>query len=290
TSHAYFEVDAAKLMSARQWITLRPHTRFAAFPMHTHNYVEIMYMLTGQTTHAMGDGEHLVLRAGELLLFNQHASHAVERADWDDLAVNLIVLPPFFDVALEMIGTDNPIGRFLLDALRNGRQSMPYLHFCVADIAPIQCVLESMVYCLLEPALATRRINQTAMGLLFLHLLNHTEALGSGARGREPHILVMEALREVQDRYAQADFTALAARCGVSLAYLSRLVRRETGSTCTALLQQRRMQRARQLLKTTDLTVAEIGEAVGYRNISYFHRLCKRLMGVSPAQLRAQVK
>ena len=39
-----------------QMITIRPHTRFVAFPRHSHNYVEIMYVCTGQITHIIGGG------------------------------------------------------------------------------------------------------------------------------------------------------------------------------------------------------------------------------------------
>ena len=37
-------IDAALLLEHGKLITLRPHTRFAHFPKHTHNYVEMIYM------------------------------------------------------------------------------------------------------------------------------------------------------------------------------------------------------------------------------------------------------
>ena len=46
-----FVVNSDKLLSARQLIAVRPHTRFTPFPMHSHDYVEILYMLTGETIH-----------------------------------------------------------------------------------------------------------------------------------------------------------------------------------------------------------------------------------------------
>ena len=51
TGHG-FAIEAAKLLRQGQLITIRPHTRFVAFPRHSHDYVEIMYMCTGQTTAA----------------------------------------------------------------------------------------------------------------------------------------------------------------------------------------------------------------------------------------------
>ena len=43
---------------------------------------------------------------------NQRASHAIQRAEVGDVAVNFIVLPQFFDFAFQIVGTSNLLGRF----------------------------------------------------------------------------------------------------------------------------------------------------------------------------------
>ncbi len=281
-----FMADSRKLLKDETLITIRQHTRFTDFPMHTHNYVEIMYMLQGSTRHTMGGGEVINLQTGELLLFNRHASHRIDRAEQNDIGVNFIVQPQFFDVALDMIQSDNLIVQFLVDGLRYGDYNVAYLHFCVSEIPPIQSILESMVYSLLAPQMTTQRINQTTMGLLFMYLLRHINLVADSGKQKKPHILVVDALAEIENNYQQADFSALAKRRGVSLAYLSRLVRETTGESCTDLLQKKRICKAEQLLKTTDLSVREISEAVGYSNSSYFYRLFKRVSGSSPREVR----
>ncbi|MDD3335881.1 MAG: AraC family transcriptional regulator [Eubacteriales bacterium] len=282
-----FEVDSRKLLPVDCAITLRKHTRFVAFPMHTHNYVEMMYMLSGQTVHRMPSGEEVVLRAGELLLFGRHAMHAIERAQAEDIAVNFIVPPAFFEVAIEMIGSDSAIGLFLIGALRSSDQEISFLHFKVSNVPPVQSILESMVVSLLEPRYATARINQTAMGLLFMHLSRYPDRLRQPSLPNRPHALVINVLSEIQDHYQEADFSALAKRRHVSLAYVSRLVRQATGKTATALLQERRLEKARELLHTTTLTIAEVGEAVGYSNTAYFTRLFKSRVGLNPSADRS---
>ena len=92
-------VNSRKLLSAGKLITVRPHTRFIPFPEHTHDYVEVVYMCEGSTTHTV-NGTPIDLRQGELLFLNQSALHQVSRAEETDVAVNLIVLPSFFDTAL----------------------------------------------------------------------------------------------------------------------------------------------------------------------------------------------
>lgn len=284
TSGGGFLIDSDKLLAKGKLITVRPHTRFAAFPMHTHNYVEIMYMCSGQTIHQIEGRPPLTLRTGELLFLNQHASHAVERAGEEDVGVNFIVLPQFFDVALNLIGTDNVLGKFLLSGLRQSGGEMSCLHFRVAEAPTVQNLVENLVWSLVHPQPNARRINQATMGLLLLQLLNYTEDLeeasGNGA--------VLAALREIEENYRTADLTRLAAELHVSLPYLSAAVHRATGRTFKELLLEKRLSKAAQLLRETRLTTQDIILAVGYENTSYFYRAFRARFGVTPKDYRKE--
>lgn len=63
-------INAKKLLDSGKLITIRPHTRFIHFPPHTHDYVELVYMCQGSTTH-IANGTRIELRQGELLFFGQ---------------------------------------------------------------------------------------------------------------------------------------------------------------------------------------------------------------------------
>ena len=41
-------INSRKLLSLGKLITLRPHTRFIHFPEHSHDYVEVVYLLMGR--------------------------------------------------------------------------------------------------------------------------------------------------------------------------------------------------------------------------------------------------
>ena len=47
TSRADFVVDSGKMLEKGKLIDIRLHTRFIHFPVHRHNYVEIIYMCSG---------------------------------------------------------------------------------------------------------------------------------------------------------------------------------------------------------------------------------------------------
>ena len=284
SSGAGFLIDSEKLLAKCKLITVRPHTRFASFPMHRHNYVEIMYMCSGKTVHRMEGRPPLTLQAGELLFLNQNAAHGVDRAGEEDVGVNFIVLPQFFDYALALIGMDNVLGKFLLSGLRQSGGELSCLHFRVSHVPTVQNLVENLVWSLVHPQPNARRINQATMGVLLLQLLNYTEDLeeasGNGA--------VLSALREIEENYRTADLTRLAGELHVSLPYLSAAVHRATGRTFKELLLEKRLSKAAQLLRETRLTTQDIILAVGYENTSYFYRVFRARFGVTPKEYRRQ--
>ncbi|MFF1877154.1 AraC family transcriptional regulator [Leifsonia sp. NPDC058230] len=78
----------------------------------------------------------------------------------------------------------------------------------------------------------------------------------------------------------------LARLVGVSSSHLTALFRRATGGGVLAHHTALRMARARQLLDTTDATIAEIGREVGYDDAFYFSRHFRRHHGMSPSSFR----
>ena len=63
-------ISGEKLLEKGKLIAIRPHTRFIAFPEHTHDYVEMVYMCTGETRHIINDNP-VSLRQGELLMLGR---------------------------------------------------------------------------------------------------------------------------------------------------------------------------------------------------------------------------
>jgi len=276
-------VNAEKLLEAGKLITLRPHTRFVDFPPHSHDYVEVVYMCQGTTSHTV-NGQRLTLHAGELLFLSQHAVQEIAAAGADDVAVNLIILPPFFDRCLEMIGEEEtPLRRFVLDALSGKEDGVGFLHFRAADILPVQNLMENLLWTLIENIPNKRRINQTTMGLLFMHLLNNVDQL---AWGSEAQPLMLRVMQYVEEHYQDGTLGEAAALLGQETYTLSREIKRKTGRTFTALLQEKRLSQAAFLLAHTTLKVEEIANAVGYYNLTFFHRLFAERYGQSPKKYR----
>ena len=62
-----FVIDSRLLLEKGRLIEIRPHTRFVYFPSHRHNYVELVYMVSGSMTHIIGGKTRITLQEGDLL-------------------------------------------------------------------------------------------------------------------------------------------------------------------------------------------------------------------------------
>jgi len=79
---------------------------------------------------------------------------------------------------------------------------------------------------------------------------------------------------------------SLAKDIGLSDRQLRRRFRHVYGKTPRRYLVEARLQRAEELLRTTDLGIEQIAQAVGYQNVAAFDRIFKRAFGVTPSELR----
>lgn len=290
TNEKDFVVDSKKMLERSKLIDIRTHTRFVHFPRHKHNYIEIIYMVSGATTHIINDNRQVVLSQGDLLFLNQNAYQEILPAGMEDIAINFIVLPEFFDVAFQMLDGDNLLKNFLVDSLRQDNRTAGYLHFKVADILPVQNLIENMIWSILNKQPNKHRINQTTMGLLFLQLINYTDKIEQNENDPYDNHLTLSVLRHIEENYRDSNLTALARELNQPVYLLSRLIKRNTGCNYKELLQRKRFQKAVELLGSTALSVNDIIAAVGYDNTSYFHKVFREKYDMSPRQYRMSKK
>ena len=72
----------------------------------------------------------------------------------------------------------------------------------------------------------------------------------------------------------------------MSIYAVSRLFKEGTGSGFKEYVINKRLERAMELLTTTDTPVGEIARSVGFENSTYFSTAFKKHYGISPTQLR----
>ena len=285
TSGKDFTVDSAKMLEEGKLIAVRTHTRFVHFPSHRHNFIEVLYVCEGSLINIIG-GKQVVIEAGELLFLNQFTRHEILPAGKNDIAINFMILPEFFDVAYTMAGSNNVLADFLVNVLRQNEEKGEYLHFRVAEVLQIQNLLENMIYSLVTGRGDQNRINQTTMGLIFLYLLDSVQYAEMRVPNQYENMISMTTLDYIEQNYKTATLTELCVRLHLPMHVLSKMIKKNTGFNFKELLQRKRMNKAIELMCETELPISDIIAAVGYENGSYFHRVFREKYHVTPRAFR----
>lgn len=91
----------------------------------------------------------------------------------------------------------------------------------------------------------------------------------------------------IKDNLSQPlKLTDAASHLHISGRHLSRIFVSESGVSYSEFVQNERIQRAATLLKTTDLSIKDIAEETGFKNVHYFTRVFTSAMGSSPGRFR----
>jgi len=107
-----------------------------------------------------------------------------------------------------------------------------------------------------------------------------------------PKSPVQRVVEYVDQHYGQPlSLKTLSHRFNLSAAYLGRLFRQETGKNFPRYLNEVRIQKAKDLLRTSSLRANQIAREVGYTDPDYFYDIFKRYTGLSPTEfLQAEVE
>lgn len=103
--------------------------------------------------------------------------------------------------------------------------------------------------------------------------------------------LLKEAVSYIEHHYEEEDISLnqVAASVNISPSHFSTIFSKEMGETFIEYLTNVRMERAKQLLRSSTMKTAEIAYAVGYKDAHYFSYLFKKVQKCTPREFRTQV-
>jgi len=296
TSSKMDVIDFAKTPHGTQLVSVVKHPRFRPVPSHRHNFIEVMFVCSGNVVHMFEDRK-VTLEAGDLLIMNQYTSHSVLTAGENDIAVNFIIQSRFFDNAYALTSKHNVLSDFIIDLLRNEVNCNQYLHFKAYYHMPICHLIEIVLSNFFhhDDDISTRRdnadaelINKTLMSAIFYYLSKDLSSLSCDSPVNYNEVMLNTVKRYIDDQYKTATLSELADIMKQSESALSRQIKNIFGVTFKSLLQVKRFQRAVTLLEETKLPVSDIALAVGYENSSYFYRKFREIYTISPKTYRDQ--
>jgi AraC-like DNA-binding protein/mannose-6-phosphate isomerase-like protein (cupin superfamily) len=286
TSKTNFIIESEKFLSKEKMIMVRQHTRFVDFPLHKHDYIEVNYVYNGKLEQTVG-GKPIILKKGELLLLNQHIEHEIKACAKEDIVINFIIRPAFFDFIFSYLSSGNIVSDFLLSSLYNNTQNGQFLYFKVSEVEGIQDLIRKMIHEIMYPTTFSESAIKLYMGLVMIELIKNSDRVERKEEASITHYMVVESLKYIEEHYKEASLYELAEQLNQSHYGLSKTIKKATSRTFKDLLQERRLGKAKELLEGTDLPIASIVEQVGYDNISYFYRIFKGKFGQTPKEFRA---
>ena len=100
--------------------------------------------------------------------------------------------------------------------------------------------------------------------------------------------LIHRIMNYINEEYSNANLGLgmIATNFNISEGYVSSLFKEQAKVNFTEYVETQRINKACELLKTTDLSINDIGEKVGYNSVQSFRRAFKRVHGFNPSELR----
>lgn len=258
---------------------------FTSLPEH----FVVLYVLKGTCTlHAKTDCHPL--SAGQLIVLAPGVPYYLECTP-EDLVLDIIATRERFErYFLDVVPQSTPLHGFFRRALYASQKE--YLRFSLPSGIPLMRIVQNLF---IESIARQEPYAEEAflhwLQLFFVQLLRTPQPLpepGEPRQNADRRALVTAILQHIQQHYATLTLESLADAFYYNPAYLSRLIRRETGHTLTQLLTDCRLSAARQLLQDPALTVEQVADRVGYNNADHFTVMFRRATGMPPAVWRSR--
>jgi AraC family transcriptional regulator len=229
----------------------------------------------------VGSGDELV-RAGcgdlvcvtpgtQLRLRSGRAAARIDRLDVD---------PSWVGRALALAGSDRSPGEasFLVDR-------------CATDRARRGArLLREIANAAREPGEGGRlRLAARCVELLAMAFEPRSSALAAGGavRGSDRRARFLRAVETLGgESFEEVTLPAFARRAGLSERHVSRLFQLELGRTFREHLAELRLERAKSLLRETEMTVIEVAGETGWSSLAHFNSVFRRRVGYTPRQFR----
>lgn len=258
--------------------------------LYTEGFVEIDQVVSGSGVHHILD-QAVPCDEGDLCVLCPYTPHRYEGDETRGLVIRRILFDPQFFWEGDLGNADHP--RFCYGVFCEG------VNVAYATLnQETRREIEPLVAGLLKETQAERAEWKSAVGsylsVLLITLSRYIKGAirNSSSDSPKERELVLKAVRIINDTFRSADITlkSVSDALYVSQSHLSRCFERCMGKPFSDYLRELRMSHACALLKETDLTVNEILEQCGLRDVSSFYRSFQLYAHMTPTQYRNQYR
>lgn len=244
--------------------------------LHTHDFHEVIFVASGQGLHLVNDQE-ATLEAGDLLFIRPRDVHQIEPG------LGLVTYSAAFPSQswrkfVDLAGISG-LAREIDD-------DMLPLHVSLAPEALGDC--EEDFAMMVERSASNP--SQLDMCDVLAAVARWTFDTVEEDEDTARPVWLEIAMDEMRDAQAISEgLPRLVEVSGVSLPHLCRTFRKHLGQSPTDWINTQRMNAARSLMLTSDLSLAQIAQATGIHSRSYMHRLFRETFGEAPEAYRRRM-
>lgn len=267
-------------------IYISKHSRYAKYPEHSHNFLELNYMVHG-TCQQVINGELITLNAGDLLLMDVDSIHSIHALNEEDIMCNILFQNNH--VSIEWLNQLKSRNSLLYQTLLNQTNSNQTKgQFAIirsqGESSQINHILEQILTEYFLPRDFSEAIIQQYLPILFYEMArNLPEIEKDSFEGHSPYLQVLNL---IDTQYQKLTLNEAAIQLNFNKNYLSNLIKEKSGKTFTELINQKKLQKAQLLIQSTRLPINEISNIVGFSNRTYFYREYLNFFGHKPGNDR----
>ena len=249
---------------------------------HTHEFIEIVYFLSGHMTHII-NGQTYKVKHGDILFMNYGCTHSFFYNE--ELSYINILFSP--EVMSEKIVTpSNAFSILSLSTFNNMRNESNYgkISFSGAERREIEDIVLAMLKEYNEKKTSWEAVLGNYLNTLIVKMLRKTEM------GIEPSEIrdIWQELSEYIDNNLDLKLTLsdLAQKCFYNPSYFSRIFKEKFKISFVEYITQKRLAHAVDLLKNTELSVSDVGRRVGFSDSKAFYHAFSRQYHCTPSEYR----
>ena len=253
---------------------------------HTHEFVEMVYILSGNGKHFI-DNKCYEVGKGSLLFINYGQTHSF-RSEHPLEYFDILIKPEF--LADQLLATQNAFELLTLTAFSAFQTSVctdrPLVVFTGEELLQV----DRTILALQEEYLENRPGRDTIMKSYVTILLTYVfRKMSYGLHQGETARIPGEILEYMEEHFNERlTLNLLATKCFYNPKYFSSVFKDCYGMTVTDYIQRKRIEHGCKLLEETDLPVEEVSRRVGYDDSVRFYRYFKKICGVTPRVYRKE--
>ena len=239
---------------------------------HTHNHMELFYIISGKGQFLIGD-ELYPVNTNHLVIINPNVTHTEVSLNAQPLEYIVLGVS-----GIELSVGDGSNGQFcILD------------HFESLDISScLRNILREME--LKQPGYED--ICQAYMEILIIRLMRSTGLAAPTEAASTAGNRQCAAIRRYIDLHFKESLTldSLAEEAHINKYYLSHAFKQEYGISPINYMNYRRIEESKYLLAETDLSLSQISQLLGFSSLSYFSQVFRKTQAVSPLEYRQSIR